>query len=522
MAYKGTTVKVNCAEGGFTGAKNTADISPTMMVEPTRNITFEKMGRRKRGGTAHLYADAYTGTPGIIGLSKVKFEDTTTFLLAATDDGDVYKNDSDKIATGLGTTLPYCFEMGGDKVFFCDGINIPRVWPGSGNAVAIAGPATDFTNLPVFQIVLRRVGLAQRLVCLNKRGIYLSKTYTEAADLESFVTGAEFIPIDGGTDGQGPQGMIEIGNQLMIFGKQKAFRLDDSDLEPANWGLVAAQWNGGVANWRLLVKTPNDVFCMMDDGDIYSIQAVEAYGDYKLASLVRGCWVYDWIRDNVDLSKISLFHGIYDPVIRAVRYFVVRQGSSIPDIALCYYVDRLPTEAWMIEDNQFYPSGHTCLSSYAYVSANGSYDVLTGDGSGFIWEFNQENRNDNSNGYYGGFKTPPDAFGDSRVSKLFNMFHIVTDAMGGYDLQFRVWIDEIMLTDLHHVDLSGSFSLLNDFMLDDDYLGENELVEKSFRIGRIGKRIQFELYNDGADEDFFITSVMTDAKIMGKQSEGGD
>jgi hypothetical protein len=522
MAYNGTSNKVSCASGGLTGANNTDTIDASMMVEPSRNIIYERMGRRKRGGTAHLYANAFTGTPGILGLSKVRFEDTTTFLLAATNGGKVYKNDADTIATGLGTTLPYCFEYAGNKVFFCDGVNIPRVWPGTGSAAAISEPATDFTNFPVFQIVLRRVGLAQRLVCLNKHGIYMSKAYTLASDLELFITSAQYIPIDAGSDGKGPQGMMEIGDQLVVFGKQKAYRLDDSDTDPSNWSISPAQWNGGVGNWRLLVKTPNDVIAMMDDGDIYSIEAVETYGDYKLASLVRGCWMYDWIRENVDLSKISLFHGVYDPVIRAVRYFVVRQGSTVPDLCLCYYIDREPTEAWMIEDNQTNPSGHTCLSSTVYSSSTGSYDVLTGDNAGFIWKFNQANRNDNSLGYYGGFKTPPDAFGDSRISKLFNMFHVVTDALGGYDLQLRVWVDEILIGTLMSVDLTGSFVLLDDFTLDDDYLGESEIIQKSFKIGKIGQRIQFELYNDGADEDFFVTSFMTDAKSLGKKSEGGD
>jgi hypothetical protein len=71
---------------------------------------------------------------------------------------------------------------------------------------------------------------------------------------------------------------------------------------------------------------------MAADGEIYSIRAVEDYGDYKQASLTRESWMQDYINEHVNLSQINLFHAKYFPRIRAIVFFVCSKGSSVGDI----------------------------------------------------------------------------------------------------------------------------------------------------------------------------------------------
>lgn len=524
MAYRGSTIPISCGQGGFCGAKSVDSVPNHLMVEPTRNIIYERGGRRKRGGTVPLYEDPYAA--GVNSIKKVKFADASEFLLAATADGLIYKNAEDSIIDSedpLGTSFPVCMVYGDDRVFIADGVNVPLAWPGTGEATAISTPAADFSTVPVFQMLLHKVGQAEKMCALNRRGLYMSITGIFDGDMENFTgTGSLFFPITT-NDGIGPVAMIEIGHQVVIFGKDKAYRLNDSHIDPDNWQISPAAWNGGVASWRLLVETPNDVFAMTDDGDIYSIAAVESYGDYKMASLTRASWMFDWIKENVDLSKIAQFHSCYDPTIAAARFFVTLKGESSPSTCLLYYVEREPQDAWMVEDNMSAASGYNALCSSAVLaSSGGSWDVFTGGVDGHVWKLNQVNRNDNGAGYYGGFKTPPDDFGDPRVSKAYNQGHVTTEAIGEHNIKVRMWIDDELLPAARSVDLSGSGPMLDDFMLDDDELTVSEIIEASFRIGKRGRRLQFEFYTDGANEDFYITRYMTDVKGRGRESKAND
>jgi hypothetical protein len=641
MAYKGQTLLVACGKGGFTGAKNVDDIPNYMMVEPTRNIIFERNGRRKRGGTALVNTAAFAGEPEVIGLGQVKFTGGSSIILASTNNGDLYAgetilnnavkatgeitsngtnvSDGDTVTIGdktytfktaltptegeilaggtaaetldnlklavnrtdpavndgvkykiaaahptveattnadtiqtleartagtagnsiglaevaatltvsaatllngldkitLGTSLPCCFEMGENKVFIADGVSIPYVWAGSGRPLQIHEPASSFSTNPIFQFLLHKRGLSQRMAALSFNTLFLSKAYTVAQDMEHFITGAVSLYLDSGDD-KGLVGMAEVGDEIIIFTKNKAYRVDDSDADSANWGLVKCQWNGGVACWRLLIKTPNDLIAMADDGEIYSILAVNSYGDYKLASLTAPSWIHDWIIENVDLGEVEKFHGVYDPTLKVVKIFVVRQGKQDLDTALLYYPDREPLEAWMVHDNQTADSGYNASSSTVVPLITGKSSVYTGDYKGQIWKLNQLTRVDNGVAYYGGFKTPPDAAGDSRISKHFNNGKVSMEAIGPCDLNVRIWIDDIILPSIKTLSMAGSGTPLDDFMLDDDYLAMSESIDTTFKIGKIGKRVQYEFFNKGIGEDFFISSYATDCKAQGR------
>lgn len=521
MAYKGKTVKVSCNKGGVTGASNVDDIPNYMMMEPTRNIIYEKGGRRKRGGTAHLYPVAFTGTPTILGLKYVAFDNGTNYLLAATDDGDLYKNNTDKInASVLGTTLPYSMESGDNKVFIADGVNIPLVWTGAGNAAAISEPSPDFSSFPVFQFLKHTRGLSERMCALNRRGLFVSAA---GSNMQKFVTGAFYFHIDPG-DGQGLCGMVEMGGEVVVFSKTKAWRLDDRSLTTTEWGLNGAQWEGGASNWRLIVKTPNDVICMQDDGEIYSVTAVESYGDYKLASITRGSWMHDWIKSYVDLSKIANCHAMFDFELRAVRFFIIKKGATgnTPSTCLLFYIDRPKEEAWMIEDNTAAVSGYNAYASANAPSSTGGFVFYTGDNAGNIWKLNQTNRNDNSAGYYAGFRTPPDSFGYPEIKKHFNSGNVTAETQGAYNLKTRIYVDDDLITRNVDLSLAGDGVLLDTFLLDTDVLAVGTVVDMPFGIGKIGSRIQYEFFNSGINEDFFISGYSTDFKPMGRTSQGGD
>jgi hypothetical protein len=140
--------------------------------------------------------------------------------------------------------------------------------------------------------------------------------------------------------------------------------------------------------------------------------------------------------------------------------------------------------------------------------------VYTGDYSGFVWKLNQVTKNDNSNAYYGGFKTAIQVLQNARVSKHFKRLWVVCESKGDYDLQVKWWLDGAEKTS-GTVAMAGTGGILDAFTLDTDILGGNELISSPMDLGDIGKRIQFEIYDTVASQDFMISQLLIDYKTLG-------
>jgi hypothetical protein len=172
-------------------------------------------------------------------------------------------------------------------------------------------------------------------------------------------------------DGLGIVGASEFGDRLLLFGKTRSFVMEDSDTNTDNWGYVSSQWEGGAAHHGLIVRVPNDLVVMTDTGDIYSVTAVQDYGDYKMASIARPANINRWIEDNASLSNIADCHAVYDPTLRAIKFFIVRIGKTSPDMALVYFIDRGTGEGWVKHQNYVYQSGYSAVCSTVVKASDG-------------------------------------------------------------------------------------------------------------------------------------------------------
>lgn len=513
MPLRGKAVQILLSRGGLTGNKSVDEIPNYMMVEPCRNINIHNGGREKRGGTSKKYSTAFSGSPTIIGLCDYTNASGTQFLVVACSDQKIYKNDTDTIATdmGGGSYFP-SFEIVGNTLFVCDGSVTPKSWDGgAGNFTNFANPAADWTANPPFQFVKHGRGNSERLWALNNAKVYASAN----GDPDEFVTGVLVFPIET-SERYGLVGMTEFRENLYIFGRKKTYIIDDSDTSTDNWGYEAAPWEGGAGNSRLIIKLPSDLVCMTEDGEIYSVSAVSEYGDLRAASLIRPSFMHTFIRDNVNLAQINKFHGIFDPIMRAIKFFVVRSGQTDVDTALVMFLDRPLEEAWVIHDN--IPTtyhGYKAASSAIVRKSVGDMKIYTGDYSGYVWELETADYNDDDSGYYGGFKTPPMHFDDPRSNKWFARCRVIGQPKGGYYLQAKTIIDGVAQGGNQLLSMQGSGAVLGEFLLDTDSLGGDEILEVDFDIAERGKRLQNEFYNANADETFFISELIYDIKPLG-------
>jgi len=523
MGYIGKQFIIDCSKGGLTGNKNIDSVDPNDMLSPTRNINLHENGREKRGGTSKIL-DTALGTQDIMGVYDFRLVSGKQFLIICGSAGDVYTTEiggggaQDGII-GLGRNSYCSFETFEDVLYVTNGTTKPQVWLGNppSNGYDITSVPTDWTtyNNPM-QFVKHGRGVSERLWAIGfvdtPYNVYASANgdATDFSDTNVIVTRIET------GDGFGIVGGMEFNDNLFCFGKRKTYVIDDSDIDTDNWGYDAAPWEGGVAHWRLLIKTPSDLVAMQEDGEIYSVRAAQEYGDYKLASLTRPSLMHNYIKEYLNLNQIDKFHGIYDPTLRAIKIFCARAGQSQCDTALVYFIDRGPKDGWMIHDNQDNVSGYSACSSNVIRFDSGDYRVYTGGYTGQVWNLEIEDRNDGGELFHAGFKTPVINCGDPRTRKNFKRLWLVVGPVGNFDLEIDWWVDGVKQTGTT-MDMSGTAGLLGSFTLGTSLLGGDDVIRQEAILGINGMNIQFEIYNATKNEPFFVNRLMLDYKPLGKE-----
>jgi len=531
--FKGKTFPIDCSKGGIIDNPNVMATQPTMMLATTKNLNLHNGGREKRGGTDHLNTSdtAITGTPEIRGLFQARYEDGDIFIVAADENGKIWKDYATEITGASGvmsTTNKFHFTMGDDLLFVCDGANIPRTSAGGADLALITASgavAADWTASSVYPkyMITHGKGVSRRMWAFGVPGIasQISKTlyYSESGDLDDFAggageTAAGTIIIETADD-TGIVGAVEFGDRLIAFSKQAAFLITDSGAI-ATWGYAKAQWAGGVAHQQLITKTPTDVVCMDESGNIYSIRAAQEYGDYKAASLSRPSWIHKWIQDNVDLSQVANFHSQYDSQLRAIKIFVQLTSGTQVDTCLVYFIDRGPEEGWMIHDATNADSGYQAACSATARDTNNVPWVYTGDYAGYIWKLETTNLHDNSNAFDIVMETPNFYIESPFDNHLFRRMGLLTQGRGVANLTVGVTIDGASAPG-GVIALAATGSALGTGALGTFILGgsEEDPEQNNLYIRRKGKRIKLKITNSSTTEDFYISGILIDHKPLG-------
>jgi len=509
MGFRGTSVGISFSNVGVQHNPNTDALPPDVMVHPTTNVNFEDGGISSRGSTRLVNASpAYGGGRIWGGIDYRKTDGTVQYQMVYADDGKIYKSTTDTVATGLNVAARPSFVQAGDSIYFCNGVDAPLQGdPSAGNLAAFTHPATDWTADPPFQLLLHVNGANRRLVGLSKTKVIFSKNGT----LDEFVTGVVSYTVDvrGGLVGG-----FMFGSRLMVFGQDEALIFNTDDVDTTNWGYSKAPWVGGVAHFRLILPTENDVLCMTDDGAIYSIARVQAFNDYRKADLTKPAFIDRWIREHVKLASIADFHAIWDPRLRVAKFFVVRAGRTQVESSVNFYPDRAEDRAWTIHENLSSTSGYNASCSFRVHASAGSNLVYTGDYAGSLWKLEQPDRNDNGAAFPAKFRLPHLNLGDLRRAKRFVRGFLILEPQGNYSLTVKIWVDGVAKP-ATTVSMAGSGAVLGAFILGIDVLGGRTLARAAFNIGYRGERLQLEFSNSNVDQPFFVSQLLVDMVPLG-------
>lgn len=520
MRYQGNTLTIPYTNSGFNYSPNLDDIPAHMFVHPSRNLMPSRNGIEPRYGTSKVNTTAISSAPRGMGGFDYRLYDGTRFTVFSTDDGKIWKNTTTTIKTGRSTSRKSCFINFRNTLIEVNGKDIPQTWDGAAAGTSdMASVPTDWTgsNYPG-QILIRNNGLSRRLIALSFSGAASRENiYVAPSGSSTFPTlTTTVIPIDIG-DGVGPVGAAEAAGEVIIFGKQRAFILDDSDEDAANWGISPAPWVGGVAHWRLLVQADNDLYAMTPDGYVYSASTVQEFGNYKRNPLMAESYIHEWIKDFVDLTQMDNFHGIFDRTRRCVMYWVVRRGSSAVNTALCYWIDK---GVWTIEDNQNNPSGYDASASFEIEASAGVFELQTIDYSGYLWKLNQPTKSDDSLAFTAVLCSPNLSMGTDdqpkiRIDKYIRRMIQTIQTSGNVTLGLQVRVDG-------QVAYSGNIFINSQGIVFGVTKFGAQAVFRSPRFQDLmttirsrGKRANFQITSNIPGQDFIISKFQFDHEDLG-------
>lgn len=513
MSYKGENLPVSFHEGGLVSFENSDLLPLSAMVEGSRNIITEGGVRKKRGGTGVIHSRGSDPINGVFQFRQVDNNHVVTY----DNLGVVKKSQNDSLGTLTVEKYPV-FEVFNDNLYIANGSDILQLWDGQETALSPLASTklpTDWsgTNQPSW-IIKHGRGAAENLFA---GGVSGKKRFIYVADGDDFSDDCMVQIVVNTGDGFGPVGVANFNGILWALGKNKPFYIDTSNFDRNTWFAVEAPWIGGVAHQNLLVRTPNDLICMSDDGEIYSVVAVRESNDYRKASLTRPSGLSTWIRRNLNLSKIDKFHAIYSVKTQSIVFFVIRGAGDAVNMALVYDTNKPPEQAWMLYDNLDSSCGYEAASVAEVKKNNGEYVLYSGGVDGNLWELEKQDLNDNENSYYAGFFTPyvniPDFL---RFDKVFDYLWLAGLAYGAFGTSVRVWVDGVEVL-LGSIDLDGALVSLGDFDLGIDKLGYPEMVQRSLTLGFNGRRIQFEIYDENINQPLSLSGLSLDYNLTQKR-----
>jgi hypothetical protein len=140
--------------------------------------------------------------------------------------------------------------------------------------------------------------------------------------------------------------------------------------------------------------------------------------------MLQGTGIKEWMRENLNDTYITDFHGIYDPILRAVRFFVVSKNSQTIDTCLIHFIDRPLPESWAIQDaSGNSASGYNASCSSLIYAGAGDYQIWTGDYKGNFWKLNDDAKADGTSSFESTFTSPSSPLETPRSMKRFDKLY---------------------------------------------------------------------------------------------------
>ena len=515
-----------CGAGGGNSNLNTYRVPISELVKFT-NIRYDNQAIAKAPGAVPL-GTAIAGAPTCLGAASFFPNAAGEATLSAWDDGHIYKEASNQFGSvDLGsfgaTTVPVVmvpFSMlaeSGSTVanrmaFFAQGTT-PTTVVGTGSSfTAFTTASSDWSGanapsggcLPDF-----------RLAAFGVNDYPHNVYFSTLTDLTVFSgAGSKVMSVYPG-EGQKIVAARSYRETLLAVFKypRGIYLIDTEDLTlPVNPAYRLTNEVGG-AGPNALTDVNGDIWFISDQGHIHSLTQVQENIDPKQSNISHTLNLTEFIRRNVDLSRLKWSRLHFDKLRQEVIYsFTSKVSVSTNDTSI---IIKLPTQtqpaSWSIDRR-----GYICNATWGRIGADGDHEVLCAGEGGKVLTFNDITSAYEADGvaYQSVFAHPVTDFSymDPRFAGIEKHFKFLYLQFLPTFTESTFYVDIYVDNEFKRTEscslLDSSSNVYDTATYDSStYAAENELFYRTLPLDVMGRKIQFVCYNNTAGEAFVVTDM---------------
>ncbi len=534
MAYNGITADFPCGLDGLDGNQNVFRVSIEKLIK-ARNIRYDGNAWRRAPGLAKFDSNVLSGTPTCLAGIDWNPVDGTQKMITAWDNGSVFKEvsgdvDNVTLVSGLTLNKPTVFVEGGNlsvsgdrKLYMYSQNAAPQVLNADGSTMAgITNESGDWSSDKPAAAIYHD---SRIFAWGNKNAphnIYIS-TLNDHGDF----TGAgsrisELRP------GQGER-ITAMFSHFADFTKVFVFKfprgvyvLDTANIAGFFLPNQVLRLDVGMAGPLGIAKAGEDIFFISSTGRLYSMRALRPDIDLKDADITALLNLEQYVKDNVDLTRLASAQLHYDESRKELWYCYTSKDDNHNDAAIIFDVSEPGNPRVAIEDR-----GPFFEAMFTRRESDGSLETFVAGEGGLVYRANQVSRNVGGSSYVSEFQYPDTdlKFASTRETgdianklKRFDWLEISVTPTGDYDISFEIIIDG-KSTQTVTINLGAAAGIFDTGVFGTAKFGGQDITTHKVKIGGIGTRIGLRGSNSGLNQDFSISNIRLFFQILGTEGE---
>lgn len=539
MGYRGRTADLPCGTGGLDGNQNVFQI-PINHLTKARNIRFDGFCWRKAPGLSKFDAGQISGAPTCYAGIDWRPSSGVQRQVTVWTDGKVYKEtggniDAVTLKTGLSVgTYPITLIEGGaiaagdDRRLFIYGKGIaPQQLLADGSSMSgITNESSDWSATKPGAAVYHDSRIFAFDVDSAPHNFYISSLN----DHGNFTAGdARVYSVAPGIGDSIKAAWSWQPEVLFVFKYPRGiWAVDTSDYTGFYMPISLVRDDVGIAGPHAICKVDKDVFFISSNGRLYSLTMLTQGVDPENADLIKNAKLQQFIKDNVDATKIQHTRLIYDELRKELHYIFTSKNGSTNDSALVFDFNVAPKEEVKVA---YEDRGEYFNAVWKRIGVDGFGELLAAGSDGYVRRLNSPNRSiDGTVPYMSELqyadtdfdwmpKTYPTYKSMGNLQKRFDMLEIVVLPTGNYDMSCEFIIDGRSVKTVDFNLGAPSDSDFDSAAFDVGIFGGQTVYKHRIPIDAVGNQFSIRLFNSSANEDFAIVNLRVYFKEQGQNYE---
>lgn len=528
MAYIGHVVEIPIGQGGLTGTKNQALITPDQLIVAT-NVAFDTGTVKKEGGATKYNSTAITGTPDVIGGYDWWPDTSTQRMIVVTSAGNILKDSGGgtfgtTLASGLTVTdtVPMFVEGGKEaaannrKLFIFTGQNQVKVLSGDGATVAnITTPPADWTSSFPTCGTNHEGRLWGAGNSNDAHRVYYSTT-TNHEDLTGAGSGS--ISIFPG-EGEKIVSIVSFKGLLVVWKfPLGVYYVDTTDPSTANWKVKKlSSGTGGVSPLGFVI-VDDDIIFIDASGNFQLLSTVTEFGDMSSNNLSTRAQMNTFVRDNINFSGLGKCRAVFYGFKREVHFALYGSGGTNNNRRIVLDLNaRAPRFRFSDRD-----VNHTL---WLRKDTDNVPKLLMGSTGGFVYKLDQTTTAKDGTGYNSSFQSSHIDFSHidpilATKQKNGQFLELVVEPTGNWNLAVDIYWDNTY-TQTVYFNMGTGGAALGSFTLGTDALGGDAVLNRKQRITGSGRRLSIACSNNGANEGFSVARFYVHFTVGDERNAAG-